>query len=57
MTEMMISALELRLQKQLEGAELALAQGRYEPAITAAGAVLKEQPACLPVRAFCGARS
>ena len=52
MTEMMISALELRLQKQLEGAELALAQGRYEPAITAAGAVLREQPACLPVRAF-----
>lgn len=52
MTEIIISGLEWRLQKQLEGAELAFVQGRYEQAIMAAGAVLAEQPACLPVRVF-----
>jgi len=50
MSEITISALEPRLQKQVESARAAFERGRHDHTIEAAAAVLKEQPSCLSVR-------
>jgi len=50
MPEVAVTALELRLQKQVESARVAFERGRYDHAVETAAAVLREQPSCLPVR-------
>ena len=50
MPDIAITALDLRLQKQVESARLAFEKGRYDHAIETAAAILREQPGCLPVR-------
>jgi tetratricopeptide (TPR) repeat protein len=50
MTEIMIAALEPRLQKQVESARAAFDRGRPEQALELCIAVLEVQPSCLTVR-------
>jgi tetratricopeptide (TPR) repeat protein len=50
MTEIMIAALEPRLQKQVESARAAFDRGRPEQTLELCIAVLEAQPSCLTVR-------
>src|SRR4051812_49341441 len=50
MPEVAVTALDLRLQKQVESARQGFEKGRYDHAIETATLVLREQPGCLPVR-------
>ncbi|HTJ77556.1 MAG TPA: tetratricopeptide repeat protein [Rariglobus sp.] len=50
MPEIPVSALDVRIQKQLENAQVALHRGNLEYVIEVTAQVLKNAPACLPVR-------
>ena len=50
MSEVVVSALEPRLQKQVESARAAFNRGQVEPALELCAAVLAAQPGCLAVR-------
>ncbi len=50
MPEVTVSALDFRLQKQVESARAAFDRGDSEQALELCAAVLAAQPACLPVR-------
>src|SRR5882672_5870515 len=50
MSEILIAALEPRLQKQVESARAAYDRGRPEQALELCIAVLEAQPSCLTVR-------
>lgn len=50
MQEVPLTALDPRLQKQIETAQVALQRGNYDYVIEVAAQVLKHEPGCLPVR-------
>jgi tetratricopeptide (TPR) repeat protein len=50
MQEVPLTSLDIRLQKQVETAQVALQRGNFEYVIEVTGQVLKHAPGCLPVR-------
>ena len=50
MQEVPLTSLDVRLQKQVENAQVALQRGNYDYVIEVTGQVLKHAPGCLPVR-------
>lgn len=50
MQEVPLTSLDIRLQKQVETAQIALQRGNFDYVIEVTGQVLKHAPGCLPVR-------
>ncbi|MBC8008901.1 MAG: hypothetical protein H7067_02235 [Burkholderiales bacterium] len=50
MQEVPLTSLDVRLQKQVENAQVALQRGNFDYVIEVTGQVLKHAPGCLPVR-------
>lgn len=50
MQEVPLTSLDVRLQKQVENAQVALQRGNYDYVVEVTGQVLKHAPGCLPVR-------
>ncbi len=50
MQEVPLNSLDVRLQKQVENAQVALQRGNYDYVIEVTSQVLKHSPGCLPVR-------
>jgi tetratricopeptide (TPR) repeat protein len=50
MQEVSLTALDVRLQKQVETAQVALQRGNFDYVIEVTGQVLKHEPGCVPVR-------
>ena len=50
MQEVPLTSLDIRLQKQIETAQVALQRGNHDYVIEVTGQVLKHAPGCLPVR-------
>jgi len=50
MQEVSLTSLDLRLQKQVENAQVALQRGNFEYVFEVTSQVLKQAPGCLPVR-------
>lgn len=50
MQEVSLTTLDIRLQKQIENAQVALQRGNFDYVVEVTGQVLKHAPGCLPVR-------